>query len=183
MWTSQCPATWINSSPVSTTNHQHVHNIAHIPPHHKNLARTHKSLLINMHSQSYRLSASSTYSKSSVLSCIMQEQWTSLHLLPSAATLLTEEWVTQLLDYLHTHKDATIRYIASDMVLNVHSDASYLSESCACSRLGGTFFLGCIPTDNMPIQLIGPILVGGSICKFVVASVAKAELGALFYNC
>ena len=31
--------------------------------------------------------------------------------------------ITHLLDYLHTHKDATIRYVASDMVLNIHSDA------------------------------------------------------------
>jgi hypothetical protein len=38
--------------------------------------------------------------------------------------LLTEEQVTQLLDYLHTHKDATILYVASAMILNVHSDAS-----------------------------------------------------------
>ena len=35
------------------------------------------------------------------------------------------EW---LLDYLVTNPDATIRYYASDMVLNIHSDASYLSE-------------------------------------------------------
>ncbi len=33
----------------------------------------------------------------------------------------------QLLDYLATHPDATIRFRVSDMVLNVHSDASYLS--------------------------------------------------------
>ena len=40
-----------------------------------------------------------------------------------------------------------------------------------------------MPTNNNPIQLNGPILVGASICKFVVASAAEAELGALFYNC
>ena len=28
----------------------------------------------------------------------------------------TEKRITQLLDYLHTHKDATIQYVASDMV-------------------------------------------------------------------
>ena len=69
------------------------------------------------------------------------------------------------------------------MILNVHSDALNLSESHARSRLRGTFFIGCIPTDNMLIQLNGPILVSASICKFVIASAAKAELGALFYNC
>ena len=99
------------------------------------------------------------------------------------ATIDTEKRIAQLLDYLHTHNDATIRYVASDMVLNIHSDASYLSEPRARSRLGGTFFLGCIPTDTTPIQLNGPILTIANICKFVVASAAEAELGALFYNC
>jgi hypothetical protein len=46
----------------------------------------------------------------------------------------------QMLDYLATHPDATLRYHASDMVLNIHSDASYLSVSNERSRLGGMFF-------------------------------------------
>ena len=33
----------------------------------------------------------------------------------------------QFLNYMWTHPDAFIRYRASDMILNVHSDASYLS--------------------------------------------------------
>jgi hypothetical protein len=48
----------------------------------------------------------------------------------------------QLLDYLATHPDAAIRYHASDMILQIHSDTSYLSISNARSRLGGLFFLG-----------------------------------------
>ncbi len=55
----------------------------------------------------------------------------------------------QLLDYLATHPDATIRFRASDMVLNIHSNASYLlkmkakmkAHSCAC----GHFFMGWSP--------------------------------------
>ena len=35
--------------------------------------------------------------------------------------------VTQLLHYIGTHPDATVRFHASDMVLHIHSDASYLS--------------------------------------------------------
>jgi hypothetical protein len=69
------------------------------------------------------------------------------------------------------------------MILNIHSDASYLSEPKARSRLGGTFFMGSSPKDGLPIQLNGPILALANICKFVVASAAEAELGALFYNC
>ena len=47
--------------------------------------------------------------------------------------------VKQLLDYMHTHPDARIRFWASDMILNVHSDASYLSVKNAKSRMGGYF--------------------------------------------
>jgi hypothetical protein len=98
------------------------------------------------------------------------------------ATEKTEKHVHTLLDYLATHKNATVRYVASDMVLNIHSDASYLSEPRARSRLGGTYFMGSLPTDGKPIQINGPIQIHASICKFVVTSAAEAELGALFYN-
>jgi hypothetical protein len=54
----------------------------------------------------------------------------------------TQATTNQMLDYLATHPDATIRYHVSDMILYIHSDASYLSVSNAQSRLGGLFFLG-----------------------------------------
>jgi hypothetical protein len=40
-------------------------------------------------------------------------------------TLDTAQGLTQLLNYAATHPDATLKYIASDMILHVHSDASY----------------------------------------------------------
>jgi hypothetical protein len=58
---------------------------------------------------------------------------TILHALNSIAaesskpTERTMERVEQLLDYMHTYPNAVVRYYASDMILNVHSDASYLS--------------------------------------------------------
>jgi hypothetical protein len=61
------------------------------------------------------------------------------------ATAKTQAAKNQLLDYLATHPDATIRYHASNMILHIHSDASYLSVSNARSRLGGLFFLGNNP--------------------------------------
>ena len=81
-----------------------------------------------------------------------------------------------------THPDATIRYYASDMVLNVHSDASYLGAADAKSRAAGIFFLGSLPRDDRPIKLNGAIHVLCTILKFVAASAAEAELGALFLN-
>ena len=100
----------------------------------------------------------------------------------TTATERTRNKVTQLLDYLATHPNATIRYRASDMKLNAHSDASYLSEKGARSRAAGYFFLGGIPTIGKPIRLNGAILVLSSILKCVAASAAEAELGALFLN-
>jgi hypothetical protein len=58
------------------------------------------------------------------------------------ATEKTQAATNQLLDYLATHPHATIRYHASNMILHIHSDVSYLSVSNARSRLGGLFFLG-----------------------------------------
>jgi hypothetical protein len=46
----------------------------------------------------------------------------------------------QLLDYLATHLEATVQFHASDMVLNKHSDALYLSAANAHSRACGHFF-------------------------------------------
>ncbi len=63
----------------------------------------------------------------------------------AAPTENTMERVNQFLDYMWTHPDVIIWYLASDMILNIHSDASYLSAPKACSRAGGYFFLSSIP--------------------------------------
>lgn len=86
------------------------------------------------------------------------------------------------MDYMWTHPDAKIRYHASDMVLNVHSDASYLSAKNARSRASGYIFLGSIPRDGKPIKLNGCVNLLCSVLKMVAASAAEAELGALFLN-
>ncbi len=89
----------------------------------------------------------------------------------------------QLLDYLATYPDATIRFCASDMIMNVHSDASYLSESNTCGCACGHFFMGWSPKDGNPIQLNSDFFTLCAILCFVVASAAEAELGAFFLNC
>ena len=68
------------------------------------------------------------------------------------------------------------------MILNIHSDASYLSERNARSRASGHFFLGWLPRPGEPIRLNSGIHTSCNILKFVAASVAEAELGALFLN-
>jgi hypothetical protein len=69
------------------------------------------------------------------------------------------------------------------MIMNVHSNASYLSESDARSRACGHFFMGWSPKDGNPIKLNGAFFTLCAILWFVVASAVEAELGALFLNC
>jgi hypothetical protein len=59
----------------------------------------------------------------------------------------------QLLDYLAYHADAKVCFYASDMIMNIHLDASYLSEGKAPSQTCGHFFMGWLPTDDEPIQI------------------------------
>lgn len=83
----------------------------------------------------------------------------------------------QLLDYIASQEEAVLTYTASDMILAVHSDASYLNESNARSRAGGHFFLSTnndIPRNN------GAILNIAHIIKHVMSSATEAELAALY---
>ena len=86
-------------------------------------------------------------------------------------------------DYLSSNPDAKIRFHASNMIMNIHSDASYLSEPNARSRTCGYFFMGSMPKDGKPIKLNCAFHVNTQIIKFVVASAAEVELGALIRNC
>ena len=84
----------------------------------------------------------------------------------------TLEKAYQVFDYLASHPDTVLRFQASDMVLNIHSDGSYLSEPKACSRVCGHFFMGSVPKDGKPIKLNGAIHTLCSILQCVVASAA-----------
>ena len=105
-----------------------------------------------------------------------------LNSLASAQTKGNEETIKAMehfLDYCATHPDATIRFQASEMVLKIHSDASYLSETEARSRAGGYFFLG---NNDDTIQNNGAIHVIAKIIKNVVSSAAEAEIAGIFMN-
>ena len=83
----------------------------------------------------------------------------------------------QMLNYLETQEDAVLSYHAIDMILAVHSDASYLSEPKACSRAVGHFFLSSntpIPPNN------GAVLNIAHIIKNVMSSATEAELAGLY---
>jgi hypothetical protein len=107
---------------------------------------------------------------------------TALSAIASAQAEPTEETMThckQFLDYAATHQDAILTYKASDMVLVVHSDASYLSKPEARSHAGGHFFLSSDcedPANN------GAVLNLAQLIKAVMSSASEAELGALYIN-
>jgi hypothetical protein len=90
---------------------------------------------------------------------------------------------TQLLDYLSHNADAKVHFHASDMILIIHSDASYLSEAQAQSCACGHFFMGWMPKNGEPIRLNGAFHVSLTIMRFVITSAAEAKLGALYDNC
>jgi hypothetical protein len=92
------------------------------------------------------------------------------------------EKAKQLLNYLATNPDATICYCASDMIMNVHSDASYLSEVDTRSRACGHFFMGWKAKDGNPIKLNVAFFTLCAILCFVFTSAAKAKLSTLFLN-
>jgi hypothetical protein len=57
--------------------------------------------------------------------------WMTLSTIKSEQTKATEktlEKCTRLLDYLSSNSESKVCYYTSDMVMNIHSDASYLLE-------------------------------------------------------
>jgi Reverse transcriptase (RNA-dependent DNA polymerase) len=103
----------------------------------------------------------------------------------SQGTKATMKAIVKLLNYAASHPSATIRYVASDMVLHVESDASYQSETKSRSRAAGYHYLGPKPLDNAapPAPANGPIAILCQILSEIVSSAAEAELAALFHNC
>jgi hypothetical protein len=92
----------------------------------------------------------------------------------------TMKKLRNFLDYASTHPDAIVTYHARDMVLAGHSNALYLSESKACSQVGGHFFMSnntAKPLNN------GAIFTIAQIIKTVMSLAAEAEVGALYINC
>jgi hypothetical protein len=99
----------------------------------------------------------------------------------SNATEITADKVIKPLNYCNTHPETKILYHASDMILHIHGDASYLSENEARSRAGGFFYMGNT-TTNVKTLTNRAILVVSKILKHVISSAANAEIGAVLIN-
>ena len=69
-------------------------------------------------------------------------------------------------------EEATLTYRTSNMVLAIHSDASYLSEPKSRSRAGGHYFLSedtVDPRDNGAVHTVAKII------KAVMSSAAETD--------
>jgi hypothetical protein len=95
-------------------------------------------------------------------------------------TTAVTEACQKLLNYVATHQNAGIRYKACDMILAVHTDASYLSEQAGKSRASAHFYL--TNHDDKEFNN-GAILTLSSIIKHVLSSASEAKLAALYYGC
>jgi hypothetical protein len=94
----------------------------------------------------------------------------------------TKEKAQQLMDYMHTHPNAYIRYYASGMILLIDSNAAYLVAQKSRSRVAGYFYLADYPDVSKHPTLNGAILVECKTLRHVVSSAAEAETGGLFQN-
>jgi hypothetical protein len=99
----------------------------------------------------------------------------------SRAITVTADKVIKLLNYCNTHPETIIRYHASDMILHIHSDASYLSEKEANSIAGGFLYMGSSTNTDKKLTN-GEILIISTVLKHVMSSAAEAEIGAVFIN-
>eukprot|EP00957_Ditylum_brightwellii_P048106 3651752-Ditylum_brightwellii.AAC.1 len=95
------------------------------------------------------------------------------------ATKKMEEVCHQLLDYMATHLNATVRFMASDIILAVYSHALYLSKSNARSWAAGHF---CLATKNNEDYNNGTLLTLSTFVCHVVVLALETKLAALFYN-
>ena len=93
--------------------------------------------------------------------------------------------IQHFLDYAWTHPNATLKYVASDMHLWAHSDASYLCEPKGRSRAGGFVYLSSKP--QLPLAPNSPPPPSNAaihiVCKVidtVMSSAQEAETGAGF---
>ena len=103
------------------------------------------------------------------------------------ATTTTMGEIVWLLNYTATQPDATLHYHASDMILRVANDASYLCEERARRQSGRHFFLAgrlvnngnktpTLSTNNGAIHTLYKII------KTVMPSSAEAKISATFLN-
>ena len=96
----------------------------------------------------------------------------------SNPTARTVDATWRLLNYLSSHPDHSTCYTDFEMILKVHSDASYHSRPGAISIAGGWHYLGNTNDDTINGTLHSISCRIPTVC----GSVAEAEYAALYIN-
>ena len=97
-------------------------------------------------------------------------------------TEATEAAADHLLKYAATYPVVKTVFRASDMILRISSDASYLTERGGKSRVGGYHDLIKASDDPLTAPINGAIVAISTLLSAVVSSVGEAEYGAVFMN-
>jgi hypothetical protein len=100
----------------------------------------------------------------------------------SRSTADTADKVIKRLNYCNTHPETKIRYHASDMILHIHIDASYLSEKESKSIAGGLLLYMGSRTKTDKKLTNGALLIMSTVLRQVMSLAAEAEIGAVFIN-
>jgi len=100
----------------------------------------------------------------------------------SRPTANTMKIFDRLMQYVATHNNPTITYRASNMQLQLHTDASFMSESRCRSRASIYGYLSALSPSNISEfpDLNGPILCTSTIIPLTVPSVMDAEYIAIY---
>ncbi len=103
----------------------------------------------------------------------------------SIATLGTVKRLNRLLGFVSSHRDDGHRvFHASDMILAVLSDASYLSRPRARSVTGSFHHLSRVPLSGLPSDartfINGPLSCHSNVIPVVCSSVQEAEYAGYF---
>ena len=96
----------------------------------------------------------------------------------SAPTQSTWKSALRLLGYAKANPDGRLVYQPSDMILRIHSDASYLNRPKSGSTAGGFHYLGTLDPDFIN----GPVFCHCTRIPVVCAAVSEAEYAAIFAN-
>ena len=96
----------------------------------------------------------------------------------SNSTAHTVDAIWRLLNYLSSHPDHSTCYTGCEMVLKVHSDASYHSRPGAISIAGGWHYHGNMHDDTINSALHSISCRIPAVC----GSIAETEYAALYIN-
>ena len=90
--------------------------------------------------------------------------------------------MVQLLNYCATHPYTVIWYKKSDIILAIHSDASYLSDPKSHIQSGRHFLLMKKSKLGQPMKKNVAVHVVSTIIHNAMPSAAEANISALYLN-